>query len=249
MDQKEVPKIHYFESLDSTNLKLKEMARDGTLPELSVVLAKEQTAGRGQPGNYWESEAAKNLTFSLLIHPDFLQVKQQFCITQLVTLALMDILKPLYQNVSIKWPNDIFADDHKLAGILIENNLKGNIISDSVIGIGLNLNQTIFKSDAPNPISLTQLTGKQHPPEEMLKSFLSAFVARYLGWLEADSNEALKKDYLQHLYRQTGWHWYADQGGRFEACFSDIEEDGHLKLKTKSEEIRTYAFKEVSFIL
>lgn len=249
MTQAESPKIHSFESLGSTNLKLKELAKAGTLPELTVVVAKDQTAGRGQLGNYWESEAGKNLTFSILLQPDFLKVQQQFCITQLVTLALMDVLKPLYQNVSIKWPNDIYANDQKLAGILIENNLKGNSISDSIIGIGLNLNQTLFKSDAPNPVSLCQLTGLHHPPEEMLKSFLSAFVARYLNWMETDNNEELKQAYLQHLYRKTGWHWYADHSGRFEASFHGIEEDGHLKLKTRSGDIRTYAFKEVSFML
>jgi BirA family biotin operon repressor/biotin-[acetyl-CoA-carboxylase] ligase len=249
MTQKETPKIHYFESLDSSNLKLKELAKDGNLPELSVVVAMHQTEGRGQPGNFWESEAGKNLTFSILLQPDFLEVQQQFCITQLVTLALMDALKPLYQNVSIKWPNDIYANDDKLAGILIENNLKGNSISDSIIGIGLNLNQTVFTSNAPNPISLCQLTGRQHPPEEVLKSFLSAFISRYLSWMETDNNEALKAAYLQHLYRKTGWHWYSDETGRFEACFHAIEEDGHLKLKTRAGDIRTYAFKEVSFIL
>jgi BirA family transcriptional regulator, biotin operon repressor / biotin---[acetyl-CoA-carboxylase] ligase len=249
MNQKESPKIHYFESLDSTNLKLKKLAKDGTLPELSVVVAKDQTAGRGQPGNYWESEAGKNLTFSVYIQPDFLIVQQQFCITQMVTLALMDVLKPLYSNVSIKWPNDIYADDYKLAGILIENNLKGNTISDTIIGIGLNLNQTIFKSNAPNPISLCQLTGKEHSIEEILKPFLSAFVSRYINWMEAHNNEEMKEAYLQNLYRSSGWHWYSDKTGRFEACFSDIKEDGHLQLRTRTEEIRTYAFKEVSFIL
>ena len=249
MTQKESPKIHWFESVDSTNIKLKALAWDGSLPELTVVAASDQTAGRGQPGNYWESEAAKNLTFSILIQPAFLQVQQQFYITQLVTLALVDVLKPHYQNIFIKWPNDIYADDLKLAGILIENNLKGNSISDSIIGVGLNLNQTIFKSDAPNPISLCQLTGQQHPPEEMLKAFLQTFISRYLNWIEAGNNKALKKDYLQHLYRYNGWHWYADKTGQFEACFYAIEEDGHLRLKTRTGEIRTYAFKEVSFIL
>lgn len=249
MNQKESPKIHYFESLDSTNLKLKELAKDGTLPELSVVVTKDQTAGRGQPGNYWESEAGKNLTFSVLIQPDFLQVQQQFCITQLVTLALMDVLKPIYEKVAIKWPNDIYADHYKLAGILIENNLKGNSISDSIIGIGLNLNQTLFKSNAPNPVSLCQLTNQPHPPEEMLKAFLSAFISRYIDWMASGNNEALKEAYLQHLYRRSGWHWYADKTGRFEACFADIKADGHLQLRTRTNEIRTYAFKEVSFIL
>lgn len=249
MDQKEAPKIHWFESLNSTNQKLKEMVGDEAFPEFTVVVATDQTAGRGQLGNFWESEAGKNLTFSLLLQPDFLKVQQQFCITQLVTLALMDVLKPLYQNVSIKWPNDIYANDQKLAGILIENNLKGNSISDSIIGIGLNLNQTVFTSNAPNPVSLCQLTGLNHPPEEMLKSFLSAFVARYLNWMETDNNEMLQQAYLSHLYRRTGWHWFSDNTGHFEASFYGIEEDGHLKLQTRSGDIRTYAFKEVSFIL
>jgi len=158
MTSEQIPKIHYFDTLDSTNLKLKELTKNETLPELSVVMARKQTKGRGQLGNSWESEAGKNLTFSILIKPLFIQIHQQFCITQLVTLALMDILKPLYNNVSIKWPNDIYADNKKMGGILIENNIKGNNINESFIGIGLNLNQTIFKSNAPNPISLCQLT-------------------------------------------------------------------------------------------
>lgn len=248
MKDNELFQIHHFKAVDSTNARLRDMLTKKELPEFTVVWCDKQTAGRGQMGNSWESEEGKNLTFSLLLRPDFLPVSQQFRITQLLTLALMDVLRPFSKNIAIKWPNDIYAGDKKLGGILIENSLKGNSIDQSIIGIGLNLNQIHFTSEAPNPISLSQLTGLQHSRRELLGLFLKALTIRYVDWLESGNSDKLADEYLGCLYRRDGWHRYADAQGSFEATFEGIAPDGHLLLRDSGGHTRRYAFKEVRFL-
>lgn len=249
MVERQVPKIEYFDSLDSTNQKLKEMLQDPSLPEFTVVYADYQTAGRGQPGNTWESEKGKNLTFSILIKPDFIDVGEQFTITQLVTLAILDVLRPHCKTVSVKWPNDIYAGDQKLAGILIENSLKGSYIYNSVIGIGLNLNQKTFSAKLPNAVSLSKLTGKEHDVKKTLKLFIKAFANRYIAFAENPDFRKLSADYVEHLYRNKGSHLYKDQNGSFEAEFHEIKPTGQLVLKRSDGSLNSYSFKEVEFII
>jgi BirA family transcriptional regulator, biotin operon repressor / biotin---[acetyl-CoA-carboxylase] ligase len=248
MDQ-ETPLIFKFDNLASTNLKMKELEQERNLPEFSVVVTPDQTAGKGQPGNSWESEAGKNLTFSFLIRPFFLTVHEQFRITQLVTLAIMDTLHPLVDGLSIKWPNDIYAGNRKLAGILIENTLTGVHISSSVIGIGININQEVFKSNAPNPVSLKILTKQEILPEAVLNSFLNTFLQRYVSWVEVIDDKQLEREYMSWLFRANGIHRFRDKKGEFRAQIHQIKPSGHLVLKTDESEFRTYAFKEVSFVL
>lgn len=242
------PQILRFDSLASTNLMLKQLNDDNPLPEFSVVITDHQTAGRGQPGNKWESEKGKNLTFSFIIRPDFLDVREQFRITQVVTVAMMDLLSSMAANITIKWPNDIYAGDKKMAGILIENSLVGSHINSSIIGIGLNLNQEAFTSDAPNPVSLKQITGVTYDINQMMNAYMNCFINRYAQWLE-EGDAVLTDDYFKQLYRSHGAHRFKDTSGEFMASIHTIEPDGHLLLATATNEIRRYAFKEVSFIL
>src|SRR5215470_8992785 len=146
----------------STNLFLKELLNKHPLKEWTIIVAETQTAGRGQMGNYWESEPSKNITCSILIYPHFLSIKQQFLLSEIVAIGLKETLaKYVKQDITIKWPNDLYFEKRKLAGILIENELINQKFSCSIVGIGLNVNQQIFKSDAPNPVSLKQITGME----------------------------------------------------------------------------------------
>ena len=242
------PEVFSFPSLKSTNTKLKELLLEGELSEFSVVITKNQTAGRGQIGNSWESEQNKNLTFSIVLYPHFVKIHKQFRITQLVTTALADVLAPLIPGFCIKWPNDLYAGDKKLAGILIENTLTGPVISSTIIGIGLNVNQMKFRSNAPNPVSMKMITGKDYDIELLFQQIRQALFIRYIQWME-HGIKPIKKDYFKQLYRNDGFYPFTDDNGTFTAKIDSVQETGHLLLTDLSGNQRTYAFKEVAFVL
>ncbi len=227
----EFRQIHIDET-GSTN----QWLRDRQLEDDVCVVADFQTAGRGCGTNTWESERGKNLTFSLLLHPVMMPARQQFVISKAVSVALCKVLSQHAAGFSIKWPNDIYWNDRKIAGILIENRLQGTLVKDSIIGIGLNVNQKVFLSDAPNPVSLCQITGSDIDREALLSDFLQLL-----------DLTALPDSYDSMLYRQEGFHPYSDAQGRFEAELVEVEPDGHLMLRTREGSVRRYAFKEVRF--
>ena len=231
-------KIVHIDETDSTNRWLKDHG-EGTM----VVATDYQTAGKGCGSNAWESERGKNLTFSMLIHPDGIAAREQFRITEVVSVALCRTLQPyIYNKVEIKWPNDIYVGDRKLCGILIENRLQGNVIVDCIIGIGLNVNQRVFLSDAPNPVSMYQLTGQETDRGAILADFLRTFD-------EVMASETAAQDYRLRLYRSTGFYAFEDAGGRFLAEIVRVEADGRFVLKDKTGQERTYAFKEIKYII
>ena len=231
-------KIVHIDETDSTNRWLKDHG-EGTM----VVATDYQTAGKGCGSNSWESERGKNLTFSMLIHPDGIAAREQFRITEVVSVALCRTLQPyIYNKVEIKWPNDIYVGDRKLCGILIENRLQGNVIVDCIIGIGLNVNQRVFLSDAPNPVSMYQLTGQETDREALLADFLQTFDQEW-------QNKTNGSEYRELLYRKGKDGLYEDKTGRFVARLTDVLPDGRLLLVDEEGKERTYAFKEVSFII
>ena len=217
--------------------------KSGLLEDGVVVVTDYQTAGRGCGTNTWESERGKNLLFSLLIHPSDISANEQFRITEAVSVALCQTLQAYINNrVEIKWPNDIYVGDKKICGILIENRLQGNTIKESIIGIGLNVNQTVFKSDAPNPVSIRQLTGKETDLEELLQAFLHAFdVTRH--------SKTTCFTYKSMLFRKGKYAIYEDKTSCFTATLTDVLPDGRLLLVDKDGQERLYAFKEVQFII
>ena len=225
--------LHLSET-DSTNRWLAAHGGDADM----AVWADFQTAGRGCGTNTWESERGRNLLFSLLIHPTALEATTQFRISMAISLAMVRALEPLTGPLRIKWPNDIYWHDRKLAGILIENQLSSRFIRQSIIGVGLNVNQAQFFSDAPNPVSLYQITGKETDHEELLSRIIGAFT------LDVDPF-----DYRARLYRHEGFHPYRDKEGDFEAELETVEDDGHLVLRDRQGRLRRYAFKEVTFLL
>ena len=235
-------KIVHIDETDSTNSWLrKRLAADERSDANLVVWAEYQTAGRGCGTNRWESERGENLTFSMLIHPKELPATQQFHISMAISLAICEAIGQYIGDVSIKWPNDIYWRNGKIGGILIENTLKGSIIMDSIIGVGLNVNQRVFKSDAPNPVSMWQICEHETDREALLKEILEAF--------ERILDSKIREQYLSKLYRRKGYHPYADKEGAFMAEIVTVEDDGHLVLHDDNGKERRYAFKEVQFII
>ena len=174
-EQQLQPRIIRLKEATSTNSVLHDWLANEPLPEGSVVVAEDQTAGRGQVGNHWEAEPGQNLTFSLVIYPTCLQAKEQFLISQIAALSVKQTLEAYVQPIRVKWPNDVYWQDRKICGMLIENDLLGCTIATSILGIGININQAQFVSDAPNPVSLHQITGQRFYKEELLARFLSVF--------------------------------------------------------------------------
>lgn len=236
-----------IKSTASTNLFLKERLKEHALAEGTVVWADAQTAGRGQSGTSWEAEPGKNITCSLLLYPSFLPPGRHFLLSETIALGIKDLVDDFIEGASIKWPNDIYYEDRKLAGILIENELSGGTFSQSVAGIGLNVNQEVFSSCAPNPVSLKQVTGRSFDREQLMDSLLRKISCRY-GQLKAGEYERISQAYQASLYRKDGFHCYEDLNGRFHARLQGVDEDGTLHLATAQGEDRRYAFKEVSFI-
>ena len=241
--------------VDSTNLFVREMlAEESTgrvmsanaLAGFTLVVADDQTHGRGQQGNSWETERGKNLTFSLLCHPDFIRPAEQFLLSQCMAVAVREALAQYVEGVEVKWPNDIYVGEEKISGTLIECDLQGKHIANCIIGVGININQTEFRSDAPNPTSLRLLTGREHDREEVLSAIMRGF-QRYYGWLQEGRAEALRERYMQHLYRRNGMHRYSDVRGEFMAEIAAIEPTGHMRLRFDNGNVVRYELKEVRF--
>ena len=232
-------KIIHIEETDSTN---RWMWENGAQDD-AVVVAEFQTAGKGCGTNSWESERGQNLLFSVLIHPKKLQAKNQFIITQLISVALCKTLDACFiEKTSIKWPNDIYVGDRKICGVLIENRLNGRMIKDCIIGIGLNVNQTEFKSDAPNPVSIKQLTGKDTDREELLMNFLNQIN-------KCCESKTCIADYKTRLYRREGMHLFKTKNTYFKASIVDVKDDGRIMLQDEEGIAHLFAFKEVQFVI
>ena len=246
--------IHFIEEIDSTSIELRRCIDEGHLPHGYCISADFQTAGHGQATNSWESEKGKNLLFSVLLRPNIIKASELFVITEFITLAIVNTLQDeIRQEITIKWPNDIYVGDCKLCGILIKNALCGATIDTCVAGIGININQDVFLSDAPNPISLKQLTGRIHNREVILEEIYKNILSYYDYLVDNDDlsiRNSLHHEYMNHLYRRSGYHKYAMPNGEvFEAEIYDIGPQGHLTLLLGTGEMRTFAFKEVIFVI
>ena len=223
---------------DSTNRWLRDYG--GT--EDMIVTTDYQTAGRGCGGNHWESERGSNLLFSLLLHPAALSADRAFVISQAVSVALCDVLTEYANGFTIKWPNDIYWQNRKICGMLIENRLHGSMITDCIIGIGINVNQQVFTSDAPNPVSLCQITGAEVDRAVLLSRFLARLAS-------AIDEPLIGEAYSRRLYRRSLTASYRDADGEFEAVLDGVAPDGRLMLTDRSGRQRLYAFKEVAFVI
>ena len=238
-------KTLYLEETDSTNDFLRHYTPEED-EDMTVVWTDFQRKGRGQGSNQWESEAGKNLTFSVLIHPDKVRAQDQYIISMAVAETMHRFLSGMVDAaIQIKWPNDIYVGDSKIGGILIENHLSGEHIKDCIIGIGLNVNQTVFVSDAPNPISMRMIDDREWNCEEVLQGLISELVWQFQHF----RFDIIRKKYRRHLYRREGFYPYRDAEGEFEAEMLEVENDGHLVLLDTEGRQRRYAFKEVAYVI
>ena len=253
-------KRYHLPEVQSTNTYLLDLLAQGTtLPDTTVIYTLRQTAGRGQMGNSWESEPDKNILFSMLLCPTFLPIREQFIISQFCSLGIVEALDELIQaqhlqnnvKLSIKWPNDIYAGDCKLCGILIENRLMGGTLQHSVLGVGINVNQEKWIGNAPNPVSL-KLLGIETDPLTVLDLVTKHIIELYHALRDnKEAGVAIRERYMQRLYRSQGFHSYYDpaKDEHFDAEIAGVDPQGPLLLRLASGKVRSYWFKEVKFVL
>lgn len=239
-------KIIRLEEIDSTNRYLKNYREEGD-EEMIVAVADYQAAGKGQGTHTWESEKGKNLLFSIKVYPHWIPVRRQFVLSMAGALAVKDALDSYVENITLKWPNDVYWNDKKISGTLIENTIDSKGIKSCVFGIGLNVNQLVFHSDAPNPVSLAQILGHEVDRDEVLKKILDGFEKYYELLRRADYMD-VSGIYHLSLYHRKGFHPYRDADGEFEGALVEVEDDGHLILHDRQGRIRSYAFGEISIV-
>lgn len=240
-------RIINLEQTDSTNNFLS-CYPDGGDDEIVVATARYQTAGRGQGTSSWESEDGKNLLFSILVWPKGVSADRQFILSMAGALALKEALDAYAEGISLKWPNDVYWHDSKLSGTLIETVLSGKSVRRCIFGTGININQEVFRSDAPNPVSLRNITGNGHSTEKVLQKVMAAF-EKYYQMIISGQHDKIIRAYHAALYRRVGMHRYRDCGGEFSATIEGVAPDGHLSLRDNDGLLRRYAFKEVAFVI
>jgi BirA family transcriptional regulator, biotin operon repressor / biotin---[acetyl-CoA-carboxylase] ligase len=235
-----------FDSVESTNESARQQIQEKRLKEGTVILADEQTRGKGHGSNTWESEKGRNLTFSLILQPTFVEIAGQFIISKAISLGIKDFLALYTQDVAVKWPNDIYVGDKKIAGILIENSIINNRIEYCIAGIGLNINQKEFLSGAPNPVSLIQITGFEVNLDEALELLLGFIETRY-EQLKKGEHQVIDKEYLANLYRINEPHEFITKGRKFRGMITGIDKIGRLLIETGHEDVLMFDFNEVSY--
>ncbi len=232
----------------SSNIELEKLMKQEPLEEGTVLVTENQTSGRGQAGNLWVSEPGENLLFSVLLFPEFLDLHQRFLLSEIAANSIKQVLDKLIDHVTIKWPNDIYYQDKKLAGILIENDITDNIITRSIVGIGINVNQETFTSDASNAVSLKQILGADLDMDMLLAEILDKLFSDYEA-LRGGEFDIIRQYYHESLYRKSGMHAFSDENGLFNAKIDSVADDGVLSLTTENDETGKYLFKEVSFVI
>ena len=237
--------IHRIEETTSTN----DDARDAKYRHGDIVWAERQTAGRGQRGHKWSSAEGLNLTFSLVLEPRFLPAGEQFLLNEAVALALTDTFAQFGIAARIKWTNDIYAGDKKLVGILIEHSYSGQTLARTIVGIGINVNQTAFDPALPNPVSLAQAGGRKFNRSRLLETFLVRCLRRY-AQLERGEKETLQHAYRERMYRLGEQHPYRlPDGTLFQAAIEGVLPSGELILRHADGTRHEYLFREIEFVI
>ena len=238
---------HHFNQLDSTNAYLQRKQSECDIRNW-VVSTDEQTAGKGMGSNGWESEVGKNLTFSLALDMSFLPAERQFLLSEAVPLGIIEVLDKVLpaEKLSIKWPNDIFYENRKLAGILINSTIKANMMDVSIIGIGLNVNQMQFQDWPTHPISLKQITGKVYDLQPLMEQIAEHILIK-VEQLKA-SPAAIEQDYLKGLYRYRTWADYEVKGKILRLFMTGIDPFGRLLLVDEAENSYCFDIKEIKFL-
>ena len=244
-------KILFFDELNSTNVYLYDKISEKHDISDTVVVAAHQTAGRGMDKNRWESEKGKNLLFSIALKVNYLEAENQFKISQAVSVSMVETLSQFIDNQKfyIKWPNDIYYGDKKLAGMLIQNTVEGKMMGTSIIGIGLNVNQIEFSKDIPNPISLKQISGKNYDLENLL-NLLTTNIKSSVESLRFESNQKYINDkYVSKSYRFGIWADYLYQNQVKSLKINGFDKYGRLLLQEKEGAEIVCDVKELQFLL
>ena len=241
-------KITHFKTLESTNQYLQNLLNEGIDIVDNIVVTDFQTSGKGQGKNVWESEDGKNLLFSIALDMSFLKAENQFLLTQMISVTIINVLKKYLpeESLSIKWPNDIYFNDKKIAGILIKNEIRGMMMGTSIIGIGLNVNQTSFNEDLPNPISMKMITGNDYDLEDLL-SVIIGQLTTVNSQQQIFSFQFSVFSYTNKLYRYNQWALYEHEGQVKEMMITGYDRFGRLILKEKNDREVVCDLKEISF--
>ena len=245
--------IIHLTTVDSTNRYIRDEAvalweNRGT-GDFAIVTAEHQTAGRGQRGNTWNSNAGENLLFSLLVRPgETLEVSKQFLLSQAVALSIHDAMKCYGIDTLLKWPNDIYAGSRKLAGILLELDYSGAFVEQAIIGIGLNVNQENFPPMDRVPVSMKMLRKRDFILDDVLATILDLF-EHYYTEMRFGNRDAIAAEYKRVLLGMNERRTFIDRVGHFDAVIQDIESDGHLILRRTDGSTGRYAFKEVEMVI
>lgn len=239
--------IHLPETKSTNSYAVEILSKDRP-EEGCVIVTDYQTKGKGTDSNTWESEKGKNLTFSLILYPSF-PADQQFIMNKAISLGIYDFLVAELpgHKVSIKWPNDLYIEERKICGILIQNSVIGNKLDYTVIGIGLNINQTSFISNAPNPVSLKMVTGIEYNLDEILQKLIHSLFNRYYT-INPETIEIIETDYQEALYRLMEWHEYLVKESQVYARITGTNDFGQLVLENETGQIFVCDLKEVKFI-
>lgn len=240
-------KLIKLQEIDSTNAYLRNYVPDED-ETMTIVTAEYQTHGKGQGKNTWESNHGENLLFSVLCHPVNVPANRQFILSMAIALAVKDALHHYIGDIQIKWPNDIYWHGHKLGGILIECSLSGSNVRNCIMGVGIDVNQRTFENLTKNPISIFQIIHREVDREDLLKSIIDE-LEHYLHMIEYKNYDVIQNAYRDSLFRRNGYHPYYDKNGNFMARFVAIDPSGRLILKDDDGMLRSYAFKEVKFLI
>ena len=238
----------HLEHVDSTNAYLQCKQSEGDIRNW-VVSADEQTAGKGMGNNGWESEVGKNLTFSLALDMGFLPAERQFLLSEAVPLGIIEVLDDILpsEKLSIKWPNDIFYESRKLAGILINSTIKANMMDVSIIGIGLNVNQTQFQDWPTHPISMKMITGQTYDLQPLLEQ-IAEHITKKVELLK-NNPAIIEQDYLKRLFRYRTWAEYEVGGKVLRLLMTGIDPFGRLMLVDEHQVSTSFDIKEIRFVL
>ena len=241
----------YLEDTTSTNDYLLDNAGSYKYEEMVIAVADYQTQGHGMDANTWESEKGSNLLFSILVHPQWMEAGVQFLASMAEAIAICEVMEEYAQGFTIKWPNDIYWNDKKISGTRIDCNIQGFEMTEMVIGTGININQEKFVGDAPNPVSLCQITGRKHDRREILDKIIERFAHYYLvakdEWESYDCDTILE-EYHKHLYRKGEFCLYEDEEGQFEGRILEAHPNGILYIERRDGNISQYEYKEVRFL-
>ena len=241
-------KYHQIEQIDSTNAYLQRKQSECDIRNW-VVSTDKQTAGKGMGSNQWESEVRKNLTFSLALDMGFLPAERQFLLSEAIPLGIVEVLDKMLpaEKLCIKWPNDIYYENHKLAGILINSTIKAGMMDISIIGIGLNVNQTQFQDWPTHPVSLKMITGLDYDLQPLLQQIAEHIIIK-VEQLRI-SPASIEQEYLNRLYRYRTWAIYEVDGKTVRLYMTGIDEFGRLLLINEDNKTLCFDIKEIKFLI